>query len=535
MSRVLVAALYKFVRLEDYEALRDPLFARADAAGIRGTLLLAEEGINGTIAGPEAGMRDFLAWLRADPRLADLIHKESWTDDLPFLRLKVRLKREIVTLGVPGIDPTAQVGTYVAPKDWNALISDPDVVLVDTRNDYEVEIGTFKGAIDPKTDSFTDFPAWTQSAPELKGRTRVAMFCTGGIRCEKATAFMLAQGVKEVYHLQGGILKYLEEVPKEDSLWEGECFVFDRRVSVDHDLKPGQYVMCAGCRRAVSPEARQSPQYIEGVSCPACHHTLTDDQRERFAERHRQLKLARERGHKFWGKRPDAHAPRPTEDVHGLPVLYSFRRCPYAIRARMALSAAGIAVELREVVLRDKPAHMLELSPKGTVPVLWLDDGTVLDESEAIMRWALQQSDPHHWLPATPVADDDTTALIARNDGDFKHHLDRYKYATRYEGAVATEHRDAALPFLHALDDRLEQQPFLHGAHLGLADAAIAPFVRQFAKVDRTWFDATPLPHLHRWLATVLADDAFTTVMAKYKQWPGEGPGKRFPAAAAPA
>ena len=214
MSRVLIAALYKFVPLHDHTELRTPLFDRAEAAGIRGTLLLAAEGINGTIAGPEAGMRSCLAWLREDPRFADLIHKESWTDDMPFLRLKVRLKKEIVTMGVPGVDPNALVGTYVQPKDWNALISDPDVVLIDTRNDYEVEIGTFQGAVDPKTDSFTDFPAWSKQAPELQGKTRVAMFCTGGIRCEKASSYLLSQGVKEVYHLQGGILKYFEESRK---------------------------------------------------------------------------------------------------------------------------------------------------------------------------------------------------------------------------------------------------------------------------------------------------------------------------------
>lgn len=536
MSRVLIAALYKFVPLHDHAELRTPIFERADAAGIRGTLLLAAEGINGTIAGPEAGMRSFLAWLREDPRFADLNHKESWTDDMPFLRLKVRLKKEIVTMGVPGVDPNALVGTYVQPKDWNALISDPDVVLIDTRNDYEVEIGTFQGAVDPKTDSFTDFPAWSKQAPELQGKTRVAMFCTGGIRCEKASSYLLSQGVKEVYHLQGGILKYLEEVPQNESMWEGECFVFDRRVSVDHDLQPGRYSMCAGCRRPVSPQDRASALFVEGVSCPACHATLSDDQRERFAERHLQLGLARERGHTFWGKRP-AKSTGPRSDKKpgrsGLPILYSFRRCPYAMRARMALRAAAIPVEIREVVLRDKPAHMLELSPKGTVPVLWLSDGTVIDESRDIMTWALQRKDPLSWWPTTEDTLADALALIDRNDHEFKHHLDRYKYANRYEGAVATEHRTAAESFLQTLDARLTTQPFLSGESRGFLDAAIVPFIRQFANTDRTWFDAAPYPALQAWMTRELAAPSFTEVMVKYSQWSGEGAGVRFPPASA--
>ncbi|HCH61866.1 MAG: hypothetical protein CL927_03900 [Deltaproteobacteria bacterium] len=533
MSRVLITALYKFVPLHDHVALRAPILARAEAAGIRGTLLLAAEGINGTIAGPEEGLRSFLTWLREDARLADLMHKESWTDDMPFLRLKVKLKKEIVTMGVPGINPNTRVGTYVKPTDWNALISDPSVVLIDTRNDYEVEIGTFRGAVDPNTESFTDFPAWSAQAKELQGKTRVAMFCTGGIRCEKASAYLLSQGVEEVYHLEGGILKYLEEVPKTESLWEGECFVFDRRVSVDHDLKPGRYSMCAGCRRAVSPEARQSPQFLEGVSCPACYDRLTDDQRERFAERHLQLTLARTRGQTFWGRRPEEHPAPSTRKKparHPLPILYSFRRCPYAMRARMALRAAAIPVEIREVVLRDKPPHMLELSPKGTVPVLWLSDNTVIDESRDIMMWALQRKDPEAWWPNHPDALRDALALIDRNDHEFKHHLDRYKYATRYEGAVAVEHRTAAEAFFANLEQRLSEKPFLSGLSRGFLDAAIMPFVRQFANTDRSWFDAAPYPHLQAWLAQELASPSFTEVMTKYPQWSGDGPGVRFPA-----
>ncbi|GGB36333.1 hypothetical protein GCM10011316_05610 [Roseibium aquae] len=238
MTQYLVAALYKFSLLEDFEAMRDPLKAYCEARNVRGSVLLAKEGINGTICGPEAGVREVLAHLRADPRLAALEHKESWTDRHVYKRMKVRLKQEIVRLAVDGIDPNETVGTYVDPKDWNALISDPDVVVIDTRNDYEYAFGTFEGAVNPRTQSFRDFPDWVKSEDGPTGRQKVAMFCTGGIRCEKATAWMLKNGFDEVYHLQGGILNYLEKVPEQDSLWKGECFVFDDRVSVDHDLKP---------------------------------------------------------------------------------------------------------------------------------------------------------------------------------------------------------------------------------------------------------------------------------------------------------
>lgn len=526
MPRVLIAALYKFVALDDYTNLRAPILEQAEASGIRGTLLLAAEGINGTIAGPEASVRAFLAYLRSEPRLADLVHKESWAEEMPFWRLKVRLKKEIVTIGIPEVDPRQRVGTYVKPRDWNALLSDPDIVLVDTRNDYEVEIGTFRGAINPNTNSFTEFPQWTREAPELRGRKKVAMFCTGGIRCEKASSFLLSEGIEEVFHLEGGILKYLEEVPREESLWEGDCFVFDGRVSVDHDLQPGDFTMCFGCRRPVSPEDRRSPLYIEGVCCPACHDTLSEEQQARFKERHAQVQLAHERGTAHIGQAlpgSDNHKATPSLAQRPLPVLYSFRRCPYAMRARMALLAAGQAVELREVVLRDKPDHMLQLSPKGTVPVLWLPDGTVIEESLDVMRWALAQSDPAQWMPAEPSQLDAALALIARNDDEFKHHLDRYKYATRYEGAVAEEHREAACRFLKDLDAQLAEQPFLYGAQRGLTDAAIMPFVRQFANADRTWFDQAPFPHVQAWLERELASAHFTRTMKKHRQWhPGD-------------
>lgn len=236
-----VAALYKFAALNDYQQMREPLRERCDALGIKGTLILAEEGINGTIAGSRNGIDQILAYLKADSRLADLEHKESFFDDPPFYRMKVKTKKEIVTLGIDGINPNVEVGQYVEPKDWNALISDPDVVVVDTRNDYEYELGTFEGAIDPNTDSFREFPAYVAENLDPTKNKKVAMFCTGGIRCEKSTAFMLQQGFEEVYHLQGGILKYLEEVPKEDSLWNGDCYVFDNRVAVNHDLEKSDY------------------------------------------------------------------------------------------------------------------------------------------------------------------------------------------------------------------------------------------------------------------------------------------------------
>lgn len=532
MNGVLIASLYKFVPLMDYKELRPRLEKKCEDAGIKGTLLLAEEGINGTLSGKEEALRGFLEYLRSDPRLEDLKHKESRAPEMPFLRLKVRLKKEIVTLGVDGIDPTTRVGTYVKPKDWNALISDPDVVLVDTRNDYEVEIGTFKDAIDPNTTSFTEFPEWTQNAPELRGKKKVAMFCTGGIRCEKASSYMLREGVEEVFHLEGGILKYLEEIPPEESLWEGECFVFDGRVSVGHNLKPGVHEMCFGCRRPVSPQAMNSPLFMEGVCCPYCHDSLTDDQRARFAERHLQIQLARDRNEAHLGRvieekeRPELPAGLGERT---LPVLYSFRRCPYAIRARMALMVSGLSVELREVVLRDKPAHMLELSPKGTVPVLWLPDGRVIEESLEIMQWALGEDDPEGWKDGGPERVAAMEALIQRNDSEFKFHLDRYKYPDRYEGAVALDHRGEAETFLMALEESLGTNPFLFGQKRCLADAAIVPFIRQFANTDRGWFDECPYPRVRQWLERELNAPSFGRVMEKFRAWEESSIGVLFP------
>jgi UPF0176 protein len=292
-----VAALYRFARFPDPAALREPLLRLCEEQGIRGTLLLAREGINGTIAGAPAAIDRVLAHLRALPDCADLEVKFSSADVMPFYRMKVRLKREIVTMGMPDIDPLTGVGHYVAPTDWNALIEQPGTIVIDTRNDYEVKVGTFAGAIDPETASFSDFPAWFEThREEIAAAPRVAMFCTGGIRCEKATALLRAEGIEQVYHLQGGILKYLEDVPAEDSRWQGECFVFDERVAVGHGLAPGTHDLCRACRMPVSPADRASPLYQEGISCPACHATRDDTQRAGYAERHRQAKLAAARG-----------------------------------------------------------------------------------------------------------------------------------------------------------------------------------------------------------------------------------------------
>lgn len=314
MSKFLTAALYKFVSLPDYRELQAPLLACCEANKIKGTLLLAKEGINGTISGLPENIQAVLHGLRTDPvfkgHFADLEHKESWAGRMPFYRMKVRLKREIVTLGVPGVDPSKMAGQYVKPEDWNALISDPDVILVDTRNDYEVKIGTFKGAINPGTKSFSELPDWVRNEAALREKPKVAMFCTGGIRCEKSTAFLRSEGFKEVYHLQGGILKYLETIPEEESLWQGECFVFDERVAVGHGLKQGVHQFCRACRHPLSPEERQSPHFVLGVSCPYCHDKTTEAQKQAFAERQRQVELAERRKQEHIGVK---FAPKPKD------------------------------------------------------------------------------------------------------------------------------------------------------------------------------------------------------------------------------
>ncbi len=295
-----VAALYRFTALADCASLRDPLDRVCREHGVKGTLLLAPEGINGTIAGTAEGIAAVLDHIRALPDCAGLDVKFSDAATMPFHRMKVRIKREIVTMGEPDIDPRASVGTYVEPQDWNALIADPDTIVIDTRNDYEVAVGTFRGAVDPQTKTFRDFPAWfRQERERLLGAgkpPKVAMFCTGGIRCEKSTAFLKQEGVEEVFHLKGGILNYLETVPEPESLWQGECFVFDQRVTIGHGLVQGTYALCHACRRPVEAQDLASPLYEAGVSCPACHAERTDEQRASYRERHRQELLAAERG-----------------------------------------------------------------------------------------------------------------------------------------------------------------------------------------------------------------------------------------------
>lgn len=295
-----VAALYHFTRFEDPAGLIPPLRAVAEGAGVRGSLLLAPEGINGTIAGTRAGIDAVLAAIRALPGCARLEWKESTATEAPFGRLKVRLKREIVTMGAPGLDP-AEVGTHVAAADWNALIESPDVAVIDTRNAYEVEIGTFQGAVDPGTDSFREFPAWWEANRDRFHNKRIAMFCTGGIRCEKSTAYLKSQGVEEVFHLKGGILKYLEEVPEEQSLWQGGCFVFDERVAVGHGLAEMDFDLCRACRHPLTAEEKADPAFEEGVACPRCIDMHSDADRARFRERQRQIALARARGARHLG------------------------------------------------------------------------------------------------------------------------------------------------------------------------------------------------------------------------------------------
>lgn len=296
-----IAALYKFVRLPDYEQIQPRLLEQCKSLGIKGTLLLASEGINGTVSGTRNSIDTLLQYLKKDERFLGLSYKESLDDTQPFYRMKVKLKNEIVTMGVENIDPKDIVGTYVEPKDWNALISDPEVTLIDTRNYYEYDIGSFEGAINPKTQTFRELPAYVESHLDKNKNKKVAMFCTGGIRCEKSTAYMKQQGFDEVYHLKGGILKYLEDVPEENSLWKGECFVFDNRVAVNHALEKGQYDQCHGCRHPITQDEKMSHKYLEGVACPRCFDSQTTDQRERFMERQKQIKLAKSRDEEHIG------------------------------------------------------------------------------------------------------------------------------------------------------------------------------------------------------------------------------------------
>lgn len=293
---ITICALYKFAKLDDFEVMQQPLKDYMASVDVRGTILLAREGINGTICGSQAAIEGVLNHLGADKRLGVIDHKFSYSKEIPFKRLKVKLKKEIVTMGVADIDPTFSVGTYVEPSEWNELISDPDVVLIDTRNNYEYEIGSFKGAINPNTESFREFPEYTKEHLEQYRDKKVAMFCTGGIRCEKSTAYLKSQGFEDVYHLHGGILKYLEEVKENESLWDGECFVFDDRVAVKHNLEPGQYDQCHACRYPITDEDKCHEYYEKGVSCPRCFGTKDEDQVSRYREREKQMQLASARG-----------------------------------------------------------------------------------------------------------------------------------------------------------------------------------------------------------------------------------------------
>lgn len=296
MDRTVVIALYQFAELGNYRDMRQPLLDVMLHRRIRGTILLAREGINGTVAGDPEAIESLLAWLRQDSRLQALNCKYSEHDSAPFYRTRVKLKKEIVTMGIEDIDPNRVVGTYVKPQDWNALVADPDVMLIDTRNDYETAIGTFKNALDPRIKSFRDLPAYIHDNLSPAKHRKIAMFCTGGIRCEKSTAYLKGLGFDEVYHLEGGILNYLESVPPEESLWQGECFVFDNRVSVNHALQRGNYDLCHACRLPITDADKTSDHYIQGVSCPQCFETLSADQQRRFGERQKQLRLAGERG-----------------------------------------------------------------------------------------------------------------------------------------------------------------------------------------------------------------------------------------------
>jgi UPF0176 protein len=296
-----IAALYHFTRFTDPDGLRPALRAACEANAVKGTLLIAGEGINGTIAGPRTGIDAVIAHISALPGCDGLEWKESFSDTPPFGKMKVRLKREIVTMGQPDVDPKARVGNYVDATDWNDLIGRDDVAVIDTRNDYEVAIGTFDGAIDPETSTFGEFPAWWEANKGRFHNKKIAMFCTGGIRCEKSTNYLLGQGVDDVFHLKGGILKYLEEVPEAQSTWQGDCFVFDNRVSVGHGLKVGPHQLCHACRRPLFPEDVKKAEFTVGVSCHQCIGETSEADKDRFRERQKQIELARKRGDEHFG------------------------------------------------------------------------------------------------------------------------------------------------------------------------------------------------------------------------------------------
>nr|AFD03325.1 rhodanese domain-containing protein [uncultured bacterium W5-15b] len=301
MKEITIVSLYKFVNILDTESFRKELLAECKNLAIKGTFIIASEGINGTIAGTGENIESVIQFLECDNRFADIECKYSFDNKIPFYRMKVKIKDELIPIGVDGVDPREIVGTYVSPKEWNKLVEDPEVLLIDVRNQYEIEVGSFKGALNPETDNFRYFPEFVENNLEPDEHRKVAMFCTGGIRCEKASSYMLSKGFKEVFHLKGGILKYLEDVPKEKSLWDGECFVFDNRASVDHDLQNGIYDLCHNCRFPVSPEDMESEYFVKGISCPRCHDSITPERRTSLEERNRQIRLAKERNQSHLG------------------------------------------------------------------------------------------------------------------------------------------------------------------------------------------------------------------------------------------
>lgn len=302
----LTIAFYQFITLDNKNSIQEKIQIFCGVNNIKGTILLADEGINGTISGRENNIRNFLQFVKKESFLSGIFsqleHKESWATKNPFYRMKVRLKKEIVALGVDGVSPTKKVGKYVKPEDWNNLISDPNTIIIDTRNNYEVDIGTFKNAINPNIATFRELPNFVENNLKPKTRKKIAMFCTGGIRCEKATSLMIKKGFQDVYHLKGGILKYLETIDKDKSLWEGECFVFDERVAVTHGLNEGKYDQCYACRHPLSPDEMNSSYYIKHISCPYCYNKLTDKKKSSVIERQKQIELAKLRGEVHIGK-----------------------------------------------------------------------------------------------------------------------------------------------------------------------------------------------------------------------------------------
>ncbi|MBX2810356.1 MAG: rhodanese-related sulfurtransferase [Myxococcales bacterium] len=515
-----VAALYKFADLPHYQDLRSPLRLLCEQQGILGTLLLAHEGVNGTIAGSADGINAVLAFLRSQPGLEMLEEKRSLCDYLPFYRMKVRLKQEIVTMGDQEINPLKRVGTYVGPEAFNRLLDDPEVLVIDTRNEYETRLGSFEGAIDPGLQTFRDFPDWVTAHLHPQKNKKVAMFCTGGIRCEKASSFMLREGFEEVYHLEGGILRYLETTASEASKWRGECFVFDHRVSVDAELKPGSHQMCFGCLEPLVPGDEQAAEYEHGVSCARCYPHTTESDRERRRERARQMIAAEERGESHLGAKlsPELQIMGIAPLVQPLDgVLYSFRRCPYAMRARMALAAGRYNPEVREIELRHKPAAMLELGAT-TVPVLLLSSGEVLKESLDIMHWVrTQRPEAMSCHPS-----DALSLMLSTIDGPFKRALDRYKYPTRYPDEDTSGARGEAVGCLAELEVLLEGCSFLDGEKPGFYDAAIFPFVRQFSGVESEWFaglDRLGLPKVVAWQQRMGTHPWFIRIMNKLRPW----------------